>query len=69
MAGLIVGLGAAGAIAWEAAEYFTFVPDSWEFQYGYTDTLGDLALGALGSLTASLGYLVVTARRRRRAAA
>jgi hypothetical protein len=63
--GLVLGLGAAGAIAWEAAEYFTFMPDSWEFQHAYTDTLGDLALGTLGATIAALGYLALTTRRRR----
>ena len=45
-----VGFGAAAAILWELLEYVTFIPDSPEAATAYQDTLGDLALGLLGSL-------------------
>jgi len=48
-AGLVAGIWAIGSTAWEVAEYLTLVQNSWEFQHGYRDTLGDLALGLLGA--------------------
>lgn len=54
--GLAVGLGAVSAIAWEIAEYVTFIQNSPELATAYTDTLGDLVLGTLGS---ALGALLV----------
>jgi hypothetical protein len=53
-AGLTVGFGAVTAIAWELAEYVTFVRHSPELQTAYTDTLGDLGLGLLGSIVAAV---------------
>lgn len=49
-----LGFGATAAIAWELGEYVAFVRHSTELQTAYTDTLGDLALGTLGSLVAGL---------------
>jgi hypothetical protein len=46
-----VGFGAVVAIVWEALECVTFIPDSPEAATAYQDTLGDLTLGLLGSLT------------------
>jgi hypothetical protein len=53
-AAIAVGFGAVSAILWEFAEYFTFVRNSPEVETAYTDTLGDLALGLLGSLLAAM---------------
>jgi hypothetical protein len=56
--GLVVmvglGFGATAAVAWELGEYAAFVRHSAELTTAYTDTLGDLALGSLGALLASL---------------
>lgn len=46
--GLAVGFAAVTAIAWELAEYVTFIRFSPELATAYTDTLGDLTLGTLG---------------------
>jgi hypothetical protein len=54
MAGLTVGFGALTAILWEVAEYITFVRNSPELQTAYTDTLGDLMLGLMGSIIAGV---------------
>ena len=58
---LITGIGAALAIGWELAEWYTFIRHGTELDTAYTDTLGDEALGTLGGLTAAL----VLARRAR----
>ena len=60
--GLAVGFGAVTAILWELGEYFAFIRHSTELSTAYTDTLGDLSLGLLGSVTAAA--LVVTFARR-----
>jgi hypothetical protein len=59
---LVGGLGAILAIAWELGEWFTFIRHGTELDTAYEDTLGDLTLGTLGSLTA--GLLLVWWRRR-----
>jgi hypothetical protein len=64
--GLAVGMGAVIAIAWEIAEYVTFIQNSPELTTAYTDTLGDLVLGTLGS---ALGALVVLGWQRLRSGA
>jgi hypothetical protein len=46
------------AVLWEFAEFATFVQNSPEAATAYADTLGDLALGSIGGLVASL----ITAR-------
>jgi hypothetical protein len=54
--GLAIGFAAVTAIAWELAEYVTFIRYSSELVTAYTDTLGDLTLGTLGG---ALGAAVV----------
>ena len=54
LAGLVVGFGTTSAIGWELMEYWTFIRDSPEFATAYADTLGDLALGTLGSGVAAV---------------
>ena len=58
---LAVGFAALTAIAWELAEYVTFIRFSPELATAYTDTLGDLTLGTLGG---TLGAAVVGLRTR-----
>jgi len=58
-----VGFGLSAALLWELGEYVAFVRGSPELTTAYTDTLGDLALGGLGSLLA--GLAVAYLRRRR----
>ena len=58
---LVAGLGALLAVGWELGEWWTFIRHGTEIETAYTDTLGDLALGCLGSLVAGL----LIARRRR----
>ncbi len=60
---LVTGIGAALAIGWELAEWYTFIRHGTELDTAYTDTLGDEALGTLGGLTAAL----LLARRARSA--
>jgi hypothetical protein len=50
-----LSFGVTSAVAWEVAEYFAFVNRSSESPTAYADTLGDLALGALGAVLAALG--------------
>jgi hypothetical protein len=59
-----VGFGAVTAIAWELAEYLTFIRDSPELATAYTDTLGDLLLGTLGASVASATVAWLTPARR-----
>jgi uncharacterized membrane protein YjdF len=54
MALLVTGLGAILAIGWELGEWYTFIRHGTELDTAYVDTLGDLTLGTLGSLTAAL---------------
>ncbi len=61
-----VALGATASLGWELFEYATFLTRSTEWTSAYSDTIGDLALGWLGSVIAAL--LVATAWRHRRAA-
>lgn len=49
-----LAVGATSAIVWELAEYVAFIRGGTERQFAYTDTLGDLALGTLGSVVAAL---------------
>ncbi len=51
---MVTGLGALLAVAWELGEWFTFIRHGTELGDAYSDTLGDLALGTLGSLVAAL---------------
>jgi hypothetical protein len=56
-------LGVVGGVLWEFGEWagHTFVDDS--IFVGYTDTLGDLAIGALGSLLAGASMSYLAARQ------
>jgi hypothetical protein len=58
----VTGLGAVLAIGWELGEWFTFIRHGTELDTAYEDTLLDLTLGTLGSLTAGL---ILLWRRRR----
>jgi hypothetical protein len=51
---LIASLGSYVAVLWEVAEYFAFIRHSPELQTAYTDTLGDMVLGSLGSTVAGV---------------
>jgi hypothetical protein len=62
MALLVTGLGAILAVGWELGEWFTFIRHGTELDTAYEDTLGDLTLGILGSLTAALLLLRRTRR-------
>ena len=53
LAALTIGFGAVAAILWEFGEYLTFVRGSDEEATAYTDTLGDMLLGLLGSTGAA----------------
>jgi hypothetical protein len=53
---LVVGFGATTAILWEIAEYLAFIRNSPELATAYVDTLGDMALGLVGSFLAGLGF-------------
>jgi hypothetical protein len=62
-AGLVLAFGSTSAIVWELGEYATFIrTNEDEFATAYTDTLGDLTLGLLGSAIAA-SVIFVTARR------
>ena len=54
LAVLVIGFGATNAIVWELVAYVVFVRDSPELGTAYEDTLGDLALGTLGSVVAAV---------------
>jgi glycopeptide antibiotics resistance protein len=52
---LIVGTGCVTALLWELGEYVTFIrTNEDEHATAYTDTLGDMTLGTLGSLVAAV---------------
>lgn len=52
---LIVGWGSLTALLWELGEYLTFIrTNEDEFATAYTDTLGDMTLGTLGSTVAAV---------------
>jgi len=59
-----IGFGAVTAILWEVMEYFTFIRGSPELKTAYTDTLGDLGMGLLGSVIGSTLAAVVDHLRR-----
>lgn len=60
-AGLALGAGALGAVAWELGEYAAFIHSSDYTRIAYTDTLSDLAAGTAG---ASLAAALVLLERR-----
>ncbi|MBA2569402.1 MAG: hypothetical protein H0V11_08660 [Actinobacteria bacterium] len=47
---LAIGFGAVTALLWEIGEYYTFIRGGPEEQTAYTDTLGDMTLGLVGSV-------------------
>ena len=49
-----LAFGVTAAVGWEIAEYYAFISTSSERQGAYTDTLADLGLGTLGTLTAAI---------------
>lgn len=49
-----LAFGVTAAVGWEMAEYFAFISKSSERAGAYTDTLGDLALGTLGTVVAAV---------------
>ena len=67
LAGLIAGWGSLIAVLWEVGEYYAFIRNSSELATAYTDTLGDLALGTLGGVTAARRLSVRAATRTDRA--
>ena len=60
----VVGFGAVSAIVWEVAEYFAFIRHSSELATAYSDTLGDLALGLTGSVSAGVAAALAPHRYR-----
>ena len=58
------GAGAMLAIAWELAEWYTFIRHGTELDTAYQDTLGDEAAGTLGGITAGLILVWILGRRR-----
>lgn len=58
-----LAFGISAALLWEIAEYYSFIRYSAELTTAYTDTLGDLTLGTLGSLTAATVLVLVRRRR------
>jgi len=50
---VVVGVGAVGAVLWEMGEWFGHTLLDPRIQVGYTDTMGDLAAGLLGSAVAA----------------
>jgi len=65
---LVFGLGAALAIGWELAEWYTFIRHGTELDTAYTDTLGDEALGSLGAAAAGVLVWWIGGNERRDAA-
>jgi hypothetical protein len=53
-AALAFGWASTTAVAWELAEFVTFVPNSPEAATAYVDTLGDLVLGLIGGAIAAV---------------
>jgi hypothetical protein len=60
---LVTGFGCVLALGWELGEWYTFIRHGTELDTAYEDTLGDMALGTLGSLVA--GFLVLRLGRPR----
>jgi hypothetical protein len=56
-----LAFGVPTAVLWEITEYVTFIRNSPELATAYTDTLGDLTLGSIGTLLGA--FLVWNARR------
>lgn len=60
-----IAAGVTASLAWELFEYGSFLTRSTEWTSAYSDTIGDLTLGWLGSLLAAV-VVVWVARRRQR---
>ena len=58
-----VSFGLSASLAWELFEYATFLTRSTEWTSAYSDTIGDLTLGWLGSVLAALAVAIVWRRR------
>ena len=55
VAAITIGFGAATHIVWELLEYLAFIRDNPnEYQSAYRDTMGDLTMSLLGSITTSV---------------
>ena len=60
----VTGFGAATAVLWEIVEYVAFIRDSPEITTAYTDTLGDLSLGVVGSILSGVVAAFVPHKRK-----
>jgi glycopeptide antibiotics resistance protein len=49
-----LAFGVPTAVLWEIVEYITFIRWSPELETAYTDTLGDVALGSIGTILAAV---------------
>ncbi len=54
-----LAFGVTAALGWELAEYVAFIRTSPERDTAYTDTLGDLTMGSLGSVVAAAVVIVL----------
>ena len=54
LVGLVTGFGCLLALGWELGEWYTFIRHGTELDTAYEDTLGDMALGTVGSVVAGL---------------
>jgi len=57
-----LAFGVTAALGWELGEYVAFIRFSPELVTAYIDTLGDMALGTLGSVTAALALWLLRRR-------
>ena len=63
-----LAFGVTAAMGWELAEYVAFIRTSPERDTAYTDTLGDMTMGSIGSFVAALVVIAVWRSRRADAA-
>ena len=63
-----LAFGVTTAMGWELAEYVAFIRTSPERDTAYTDTLGDMTMGSIGSFVAALVVIAVWRSRRADAA-
>jgi hypothetical protein len=54
-----LAFGVTSAMGWELAEYVAFIRTSPERDTAYTDTLGDMTMGSLGSVVAAAVIIVL----------
>ena len=57
-----LAFGVTSAMGWELAEYVAFIRTSPERDTAYTDTLGDMTMGSLGSVVAAAVIIVLWRR-------